>query len=163
MKIATERAQARYASGPGKTSNLRQIDRYLNQVGRLFKSDELKLSLDTIEAPELPLTCQIFADFNVFTDIQICSEFCSHSQLEKFKLNLEKLEEDEDRKPGMMEKMSLWNNVERDEPGKIGGSAEKRTLTQDPRMNYVVYDALSKQITRNEQLITFHLINQKLS
>ena len=76
---------------------------------------------------------------------------------------MEKLEEDEDRKPGMMEKMSLWNNVERDEPGKVGGSAEKRTLTQDPRMNYVVYDALSKQITRNEQLITFHLINQKLS
>ena len=57
MKIATERAHARYTGGSGKSGNLRQVDRYLTQVGRLFKSDELKLSLDTIEAPELPLTC----------------------------------------------------------------------------------------------------------
>lgn len=79
MKIATEKAHARYTGGSGKGGNLRQVDRYLTQVGRLFKSDELKLSLDTIEAPELPLTCQIFADFNVFTEIQIWSEFCTHS------------------------------------------------------------------------------------
>ena len=127
MKLATEKAHARYTVGPGRAGNARQVDRYLTQVGRLFKSDELKLSLDTIEAPELPLTCQILADFDYFTEIQIWSEYCTNSQLEKFRVALEKMEDDEDRKPGAMEKASLWSNAEKDEASK--GGSEKRTVT----------------------------------
>jgi hypothetical protein len=105
-------------------------------------------------------------DFNIFSTIQIWSEVVTAIQLEKFKTNLARIEDDPDRKKGDslsrdMEKHSLWNNMQRDENGKI--SADQRSVSNDPRMNMGIYQALAKNINRNDRLLNFQLINQRLS
>ena len=115
------------------------VDSYISQVSRLFKSDELKISIDSIEPSDLQISGAILADFNYFTNIYLWSDFCTNGLFDKFKLQLEKAEEDDHK---IMGEMTLWAKVEKNEHCLNGG--EKRIVSQDPKMNYIFFDSLSK-------------------
>ena len=53
------------------------VTKYKDMVYRLFKSDELKISLDEIQSPDISLFSILLSDFKVFTVIQFGSFRCS--------------------------------------------------------------------------------------
>ena len=137
-----ENARVRYCEGKAKGGNQRMVDSYISQVQRLFKSDELKISTDTIEPSDLQISGAILSDFNFFTNIYLWSDFCTNALYDKFQLQLEKAEEDGKHSQHDLSQMSLWSKVEKNEGCLNGG--EKRIVSQEPKMNYIFFDSLAK-------------------
>ena len=57
--------------------------------------------------------------------------------------------------------MTLWSKVEKNET--CNGVTDKRFVSQDPKLNYIFFDSISKQLPKNIIIINFQLLNQKLS
>ena len=88
MNIAKIKSEERY----GKEVRMKM--RYCEQVGRMFKSDVAKFSVDVNSQQDLLTACHIFSDINVFTVISLWSNKLTMPIYDKYKANLLKAEQD---------------------------------------------------------------------
>lgn len=154
-------ASKRYQDAKGKGYyHGRLVDAYMLQANSLFKNSELAISIDQVSASQLALTSQIFCDINIFTSIKLWSDYVSPLNWEKNKIHLMQEEAWRNKltKPKEFAKFQVSNiikhKLERD---------DKKQLSQDPKSSQILFEGVSKQLTRNTRIREMTILSIKLS
>ena len=164
--MLVECAKKRFPTDP------RQHGKFTDIATRIVKGDQIKLSLDYLQSNDFEMAMNVLAGVDMVKDIFIFSDKCTGRELQKtqdeFNKDLKKLRG--------KTRVSIWKYIK--DPDAKGADADsddgdgtthpentmhENTVSQNPKVSQSLIGGIGEQICNNNMLITFKLVNYRMS
>lgn len=137
------------------------------------KADLIRISLDFLQSNDYEAMSDVIGELDFITEISLFSDKCSGRELQKMNEDFNK----ELKRNRGKTRVNIWKYIKDTESGNPAAeeeSSSKRgknsaamemhdtTVSQNPKINYVLREGFHKQIASNKALIQFKLVHYRL-
>lgn len=136
------------------------------------KGDQVKLSLDYLQSNDFEMAFNVLGGIDMVKDFFLFSDKCTGRELQKtddeFQKDLKKLR--------YKSRISIWKYIkdvdtkgaseggdDEDESPMGEGTSYENTVSQNPKINQQIAQGLAEQISTSSLLLTFKLVNYRMS
>ena len=135
------------------------------------KGDQIKISLDYVQSNDYEMVTSVLGGLDMVKDIFIFSDKCTSREIQKTTDEFTK----DLKKCRYGTRVSIWKYIkDADAMVKKGDDDEEvvaapqteqydNTVSQSPKINYQIVQGLAEQITANQKLTTFKLVNYRMN